>query len=49
MNRIGIYLLTMAAMLLTCCSKDSEVTAQAIGNMGKTLVVYKIKSMTCEF
>ena len=33
MNRIGIYLLTMAAMLMTCCSKDSEVTAQTTGTM----------------
>lgn len=48
MNRIGIYLLTMAAMLLTCCSKESEVTAEATGKMGKTLVVYYSYRGDCE-
>ena len=34
-------------MLLTCCSKDSNVTAQTVGNAGKTLVVYYSYTGNC--
>ena len=37
----------LAAMLLTCCSKDSDVTAQTVGNAGKTLVVYYSYTGNC--
>ena len=38
----------MAAMLLTCCSSDSEVKAQDNTNMGKTLVVYYSYTGNCK-
>ena len=34
-------------MLLTCCSKDSEVQAESVGNAGKTLVVYYSYTNKC--
>ena len=40
-------LLLMATMLLTCCTKDSEVQAQAVENVGKTLVVYYSYTNNC--
>ena len=40
-------LMLLAAMLLTCCSKDSDVTAQTVGNTGKTLVVYYSYTGNC--
>ena len=42
------FLLFMAAMLLTCCSSDSEVKAQDNTNMGKTLVVYYSYTGNCK-
>ena len=44
------FLLLMAAMLLTCCSSDSEVKAetnQVQANMGKTLIVYYSYTGNC--
>jgi hypothetical protein len=38
-------LLLMAAMLLTCCSKDSEVMAQNAGNMEKIYITIDGKSL----
>ena len=38
-------LLLMAAMLLTCCSKDSETTAQNVGNMEKMYITIDGKSL----
>ena len=38
-------LLLMAAMLLTCCSKDSEATAQNVGNMEKMYITIDGKSL----
>ena len=40
----------MAAMLLTCCSSESEVNAetQANANMGKTLIVYYSYTGNCK-
>ncbi len=38
-------LLLMAAMLLTCCSKDSEATAQNVGNMEKMHITIDGKSL----
>ena len=40
-------LLLMATMLLTCCTKDSEVQAQTVENVGKTLVVYYSYTNNC--
>ena len=40
-------LLLLAAMLLTCCTKDSEVQAQTVENVGKTLVVYYSYTNNC--
>ena len=37
----------MAAMLLTACSKDSEVMAEPVENAGKTLVVYYSYTNNC--
>ena len=34
-------------MLLTCCTKDSEVQAQTVENVGKTLVVYYSYTNNC--
>ena len=44
------FLLLMTAMLLTCCSSESEVNAetQANANMGKTLVVYYSYTGNCK-
>lgn len=44
------FLLLMAAMLLTCCSSESEVNAetQANANMGKTLIVYYSYTGNCK-
>ena len=42
------FLLLMAAMLLACCSSDSEVKAQDHTNMGKTLVVYYSYTGNCK-
>ena len=39
-------LLLMAAMLLTCCSKDSEVMAQNAGNMEKIHITIDGKSLS---
>ena len=39
-------LLLMAAMLLTCCSKDSEATAQNVGNMENISVTLSLTSGT---
>lgn len=39
-------LLLMAAMLLTCCSKDSEATAQNVGNMEKMYITIDGKSLS---
>ena len=47
MSRIGIILHSLAAMLLSCCSTDSEVTAQTVGNTGNTLVVYYSYTGNC--
>ena len=41
-------LLLLAAMLLTCCSKDSGVQAQTEENVGKTLVVYYSYTGNCQ-
>ena len=38
-------LLLMAAMLLTCCSKDSETTAQNVGNMEIMYITIDGKSL----
>jgi hypothetical protein len=38
-------LLLMAAMLLTCCSKDSELMAQNAGNMDKMYITIDGKSL----
>ena len=43
-------LVILAAMLLMCCSSESEVkaeTTQATANMGKTLVVYYSYTGNC--
>ena len=37
----------MAAMLLCCCSSDSEVKAEVPDNAGKTLVVYYSYTGNC--
>ena len=42
------FLLLLAAMLLTCCSSDSEVKAETSPNMGKTLVVYYSYTGNCK-
>ena len=48
---IGSHLIaTLAAMLLTCCSSDSEVkaeTSQTTANIGKTLIVYYSYTGNC--
>ena len=41
-------LLIMAAMLLTCCSRESEVIAQTPAEVGKTLVVYYSYTGNCK-
>jgi len=41
-------LLIMAAMLLTCCSHESEVIAQTPAEAGKTLVVYYSYTGNCK-
>lgn len=41
-------LMIMAAMLLTCCSKESDVKAQGTDDMGKTLVVYYSYTGNCK-
>ena len=37
----------MAALLLCCCSSDSEVKAEVPANAGKTLVVYYSYTGNC--
>ena len=39
-------MMLLAAMLLTCCSSESDVNAQT-GNMGKTLIVYYSYTNKC--
>ncbi|MBQ3635073.1 MAG: hypothetical protein II951_05585 [Bacteroidales bacterium] len=48
MKRIRVYLMTLAAVVLTCCSEDSEVSAQTVESTGKTLVVYYSYTGNCE-
>ena len=40
-------LLIVAAMLLTCCSSESDMNAQTNTNMGKTLIVYYSYTGNC--
>ncbi len=40
-------MMLMVAMLLTACSKDSEVKAEPVENTGKTLVVYYSYTNNC--